>query len=286
MNNAMELFLKKYNASLGNGGVESVVVISLTIVFISAIVFLVARVLLLCYRKLRKKRIQEKSQRYIRMRELCDRYHFESVSTGHSFFQCKSKAEFDRFVFQSYLEEVVEYQFSALKEKIDSAERNKLKLIAFQQDFVELPGTAYKTKGWIAEEADLVNALQPKPSCVFKLEIDVVYISPKGRNSYEKKKIYKSSEILSAWERVQKRRTEENTRQAQIKRERSKVTSGLRYEVMRRDGYRCKICGSSQSDGVKLHVDHIVPVSKGGKTTMSNLQTLCDRCNLGKSDKL
>ena len=38
-------------------------------------------------------------------------------------------------------------------------------------------------------------------------------------------------------------------------------------------------------DGVKLHVDHIIPVYKGGKTTMSNLQTLCDRCNLGKSDK-
>ena len=36
---------------------------------------------------------------------------------------------------------------------------------------------------------------------------------------------------------------------------------------------------------VKLHVDHIKPVSKGGKTELSNLRTLCERCNLGKSDK-
>jgi 5-methylcytosine-specific restriction endonuclease McrA len=38
--------------------------------------------------------------------------------------------------------------------------------------------------------------------------------------------------------------------------------------------------------GVVLHVDHIIPWSKGGQTVDENLQTLCDRCNLGKSDFL
>ena len=46
------------------------------------------------------------------------------------------------------------------------------------------------------------------------------------------------------------------------------------------------LCGASANDGVKLEVDHIVPVSKGGKSTMDNLQTLCERCNRGKRDKL
>ena len=63
------------------------------------------------------------------------------------------------------------------------------------------------------------------------------------------------------------------------------MSASLRYDVMKRDHFRCTICGRSADDGVTLHVDHIKPVSKGGKTEMSNLRTLCDYCNLGKSDK-
>ena len=55
---------------------------------------------------------------------------------------------------------------------------------------------------------------------------------------------------------------------------------------MKRDNYKCRICGASQEDGARLHVDHIIPIAKGGKSVMSNLQTLCESCNMGKSDKL
>ena len=66
--------------------------------------------------------------------------------------------------------------------------------------------------------------------------------------------------------------------------ERSLLTPSLRYDILRRDGFRCTICGRGQEDGVKLHVDHIRPVSKGGRTIPENLRTLCQDCNLGKSD--
>jgi len=69
------------------------------------------------------------------------------------------------------------------------------------------------------------------------------------------------------------------------KEQRKLLTPSMRYDVLKRDGFRCTICGRGQEDGVKLHVDHILPVSKGGKTTPSNLRTLCQDCNLGKSDK-
>lgn len=71
-----------------------------------------------------------------------------------------------------------------------------------------------------------------------------------------------------------------------VQKQRSLMTDSLRYDILKRDGYRCKICGATAADGVKLHVDHIIPVSKGGRTEPGNLQTLCERCNLGKSNKL
>mgnify|MGYP002517371840 FL=1 len=67
--------------------------------------------------------------------------------------------------------------------------------------------------------------------------------------------------------------------------EHAKVTRAMRYEVLHRDGFRCVRCGRGREDGVKLHVDHVVPVSRGGKSVMSNLQTLCEDCNLGKGNK-
>ena len=54
---------------------------------------------------------------------------------------------------------------------------------------------------------------------------------------------------------------------------------------MRRDGFRCQLCGATQADGVKLHVDHIIPISKGGTSDIDNLRTLCERCNRGKGDQ-
>lgn len=60
----------------------------------------------------------------------------------------------------------------------------------------------------------------------------------------------------------------------------------LRFLVMRRDSFRCQICGRSpaMTAGVVLNVDHIHPRSKDGPTKMENLQTLCEQCNIGKSD--
>ena len=54
----------------------------------------------------------------------------------------------------------------------------------------------------------------------------------------------------------------------------------MRFAVYNRDGNRCQKCGSTKD----LEIDHIYPISKGGKTTFDNLQTLCHRCNMQKSN--
>lgn len=64
------------------------------------------------------------------------------------------------------------------------------------------------------------------------------------------------------------------------------INLNLRFRVLQRDNFKCCTCGASpaKDPAVELHVDHIVPWSKGGETVMDNLQTLCSKCNLGKSD--
>lgn len=63
------------------------------------------------------------------------------------------------------------------------------------------------------------------------------------------------------------------------------ISFSMRYKVLRRDNFRCVACGRSSEDGIKLHVDHKTPFSLGGLTILSNLQTLCHQCNIGKSNK-
>ena len=65
-----------------------------------------------------------------------------------------------------------------------------------------------------------------------------------------------------------------------------KISDKLRYQVLKRDNYKCCICGASPAKDptIELHIDHIIPWSKGGESVEENLQTLCSRCNLGKSD--
>lgn len=70
--------------------------------------------------------------------------------------------------------------------------------------------------------------------------------------------------------------------------QRALMTSGLREKIKNRDGYACQICGLSVNDekNLLLEIDHIVPLSKGGITSESNLQTLCWKCNRSKGAKI
>ena len=64
------------------------------------------------------------------------------------------------------------------------------------------------------------------------------------------------------------------------------IPVSLRYQILKRDNFKCCMCGASPATDstIILHIDHIKPWSKGGETTLENLQTLCSKCNLGKSN--
>lgn len=109
------------------------------------------------------------------------------------------------------------------------------------------------------------------------------YVSPAGRSRRTETIVMNESMFEGIWSSL----SANMSRKSHIKKERSAMTSDLREAIKKRDNYTCKICGNSvyNEPNLLLEVDHIVPVSKGGRTEASNLQTLCWRCNRTKGNK-
>jgi 5-methylcytosine-specific restriction endonuclease McrA len=57
--------------------------------------------------------------------------------------------------------------------------------------------------------------------------------------------------------------------------------------VLHRDRFKCMLCGDHPARNAEcvLHVDHVIPWSKGGKTSEDNLRTLCATCNVGRGNR-
>ncbi len=118
-----------------------------------------------------------------------------------------------------------------------------------------------------------------------QIKISKYYLSNKGRNEYYDNEIFFLDYLELKLEKIELNERRKNRESARRQYQRSLMTPSLRYDIMKRDNFCCVLCGASANDGVKLHVDHILPVSKGGLTEESNLRTLCEDCNLGKRDK-
>ncbi len=63
---------------------------------------------------------------------------------------------------------------------------------------------------------------------------------------------------------------------------RENIDAKTRYRIMQRDNSICQRCGRGIPDGVKLAIDHKIPVEMGGAGSDENLWVLCEECNLGK----
>lgn len=63
------------------------------------------------------------------------------------------------------------------------------------------------------------------------------------------------------------------------------IPAEVRKYVFQRDKYQCQSCGKTTTE-TQLTIDHIIPLARGGQNDISNLQTLCSRCNQKKTDNI
>ncbi|MEF2655443.1 MAG: HNH endonuclease [Eggerthellaceae bacterium] len=239
---------------------------------------------------MKEKRYREVKSTSLRLKginEINTKYSFSTLPADKQFrTKVDSKNKFDHFSPYDHLLVCIEDQEGEFESWTRNIRRNQKLWNSYSTEISALPPTFVK-ESYLKAESDLASkATLKKPVTDLVVEIVWTYTSPKGQNHYQKRAFFTTDEVEAALIKIARIRQEANTRQAQIRRERALMTPGLRYEVLKRDNFTCQICGSTQNDGVKLEVDHIHPVSKGGKTEFSNLQTLCDRCNRGKRDKI
>jgi len=127
-------------------------------------------------------------------------------------------------------------------------------------------------------EEELLNARTFSPQFPY---VKLHLMATSQYDNYDRDVTYEFNDILECYHMA----LEKEGKMTFIQQQRAILSDDKRYDIMKRDGFRCCICGAKAADGIRLEVDHIKPVSQGGKSTQDNLQTLCERCNKGKRDK-
>jgi hypothetical protein len=237
-------------------------------------------------RERRRTKIGADSPRLAALRSLNSQFEFHPELSRVFVRDLDSKRQYDRF-------DPLECLLGILIESPDEfegwlldAEENESLLGEYEARLQGIPRHSYQKVSWAMMEDELFEEELLRPETEPTVAIEWRYTSPAGRRRYLDEEVFSFDEVRGLLRESRKIAKGRSTRQAQIRRERALMSDSLRYDVLRRDNFTCQICGSSAKDGVRLEVDHIVPVSKGGKTEMSNLQTLCERCNRGKRDKV
>lgn len=197
------------------------------------------------------------------------------------------KNQLDRAHTKSFLEEVMYHQIPFYTDLVNKIKHNVTLKTSYEQTRKDIKAThqieslSTIKKHILNQEARHLTLNIPTHQSV---TVKLTYTSPRGRNHYEKKQAFPLISLETILDHVINLKRHHETVAYQRQQERNKLSSRMRFMVFKRDDYTCQICGKSKHDGIKLHVDHIIPIAKGGETKLYNLQTLCETCNLGKSD--
>lgn len=240
--------------------------------------------------------VKAESSRYRRILCLNDEQEFHKIHAPCYRFssQCNSKKKYDKLNLDEYMMYIIEHNERNITNIIKKVEENNEKYSKYCSEFGSIKSELtdkqlqeYKMtrRGFRRIEERVCNNVKLQPRLNIQILLSAKYISPKGKNAYEKHKNYSYEKVREMYLKTKEMADAKENFEKQKKLERLKMTDSLRYDILKRDGYKCQICGVTAKEGAKLHVDHIKPIAKGGKTVPENLQTLCDRCNLGKSDK-
>lgn len=189
-----------------------------------------------------------------------------------------------QFIAGKVFEQIKKLEYNRRKYQQYSTELNSIT----QFGEFSMPIGKLKLNKLLEKETALFKKQTLTPPIKFALTVTLKCATMSGNVYARKQKLFSTEEINNLYRRLNNRRgTFYNDREiwdALCRVERGKVSNKMRFSIYDRDGYRCRRCGISQHYA-PLEIDHIIPISKGGKSTYDNLQTLCRKCNKEKGNQ-
>ena len=275
------------------------VLIIFTIILISAGLIFLLILLIYCLVKKHNQKykdfVMRHSKAILRLKEINKEYLFFGIKD----FDMENKYDNENFYreisCQDYLVYQLVYKQKEIKKAIRNVIENKINYERYKAEVdmidyfgkfdIEVP---FKNIDKVLRyERECFKNVQEYPQITFAITVNLIRTNI--NKQYIENKTYRFSrkEIEGLILRINNRENgyykDEYIWNAICKVERGKVSNRLRFMIYKRDGYRCQNCGRFTND---LEIDHIIPISKGGKTEYNNLQTLCHRCNVEKGDKI
>lgn len=228
-----------------------------------------------------------------RLNDINNRYKFKCVSNYIFENSYDNERYYDLISCKDYLTYELVYCKNDVLKAIDDAFYNKEVFERYTDEInkrcklndFDISRLPLNKKLLIKIENKLFNKRIQKPTLEFSIFVKITLTNINGYYIKSKRAVFSVKDITSIVNELKRKRGDRylnNDIWRSISNvERAKVTNRLRFAIYERDNYRCKKCGSTEN----LEIDHIIPISKGGKSTYSNLQTLCHKCNKEKGSR-
>ena len=270
---------------------ETIITIILIILFCFSAV--AGMIFFICFRNKKYKDFVAKHSNAIRMLKVINcKYNFLDVPNFNMSHVYDNEVYYDMVLCEDYLV----YQLVDIKEDVlDAIENAEVNYIAYKMykkeieekcildsfDVEEVLPDKEKLMRYVKKR---IERLALKPSIDLSIKVTLWRVKMNREIVSKKVDIFDSGDIKFLINRINQKRGNfylcRDIWDSICIVERAKVSNKLRFQIFNRDGNKCRICGSTHN----LEIDHIIPISKGGKSEPNNLQTLCRRCNKFKGD--
>ena len=249
------------------------------------------------------KSIQKKYQTFVLQNSVCLKQ-LEEINSRYDFYPyiCFDQTHiydnekyFNMISCKDYLIYQLQYLWKKIYYQINKVNNNNQKYSEYLKEIQSItqfgqfnsPIKKLKLNKLLKTEHEIIEKQKYHPITQFHLLITLKCSTINGRIYNKKSEIFSANDILFLNKRLNDKNgyfyNDREIWDALCRVERGKVSNKMRFSVYQRDGYRCRKCGIS-CRYAQLEVDHIVPISKGGKSTYDNLQTLCHKCNVEKGN--